>query len=447
MRQLIAALMITVIAPAIDAGEWTRFRGPNGSGIAADTSVPVRWSETENLLWKTPLPGPGTSSAIVSGGRVYLTSWSGYGDDPLSEDTGRMEDLKRHLLCVDRADGTIVWNSTVDAVMPEDRFDGYLREHGYATNTPVTDGNRIYVFFGKTGALAFDLNGKQLWHVNLGTESTGRRWGSGASPVVYGDLLIVNASDESQTIYALDCSTGKEVWKAEASSLDLVFNTPILIDLPNGRTELILAVPGGRGASSPGEIWGLNPDSGKLIWLAKAELPGNTAPSIVSDGDIMFCLGGRNGGSFAVRAGGRGDVTDSHVLWTGRAASYVPSPVYHDGYLYWVSDQGVFHCVDARDGSIVSRGRLIDGGGSGRGGRPFYASMVLAADRLYAVSRRAGTYVIAARPDFEQLEQNIFESDTSDFNATPAVSDERMYLRSNEFLYCVAETSASHQAR
>jgi outer membrane protein assembly factor BamB len=342
-----------------------------------------------------------------------------------------MEDLRRHLLCIRREDGKVVWSKAVDAVLPEDPYGGLgIPEHGYASNTPVTDGEAVFVFFGKSGVLALDMAGNQLWQADVGHESSNRRWGSAASLMLHEDMVIVNASEESQSIRALNKATGEEVWKAEASALELAYGTPVLADLDDGRKELVIGVPY--------EVWGLNPDTGKLNWYAETRLDGNISPSPITRDGVVYVLGGyRSTGSVAVRAGGKGDVTDTHVLWTSRNTSYIPSPVLHQGKLYWVSDQGIAYCADAATGEAVYRERLprVEGG---RGmGKLFYASVVLADERLYAVSRRGGTYVLAAKPEFEMLARNKFTSDDTDFNASPAISDGQILLRSNQFLYCV----------
>jgi len=213
------------------------------------------------------------------------------------------------------------------------------------------------------------------------------------------------------------------------SSLELSYRTPLLVPLNDGRKELVIGVPY--------EVWRLNPDTGKLNWYAENGLDGNIAPSPVADGGIVHIFGGyRNTGSMAVRAGGKGNVTDTHVLWTGKDASYVPSPVIHKGKLYWVSDQGIAFRADAKTGETVYRERLIRRAGRG-GGKPFYASAVLTGDKLICVSRRGGSFVLAAKPQFEQLAHNEFASDDSDFNASPAISDGQLFLRSNHYLCCV----------
>lgn len=416
-------------ASLLPAGEWPQFRGPSGLGATSDTELPLTWSESENLKWKTELPGPGSSSPIVCGDRIFVTCYSGYGTE--RGDSGNIEDLQRHLLCLERNDGSVIWSRVVKAEMPEDPFSGLgIPEHGYATNTPVTDGQRVYVFFGKTGVLAFDLEGNQLWKADVGRESSNRRWGTAASPILYKQMVIVNASEESQSIRALDKMTGQEVWKAEGTALELTYATPAIVDLDDGRRELVIGVPF--------EVWGLDPDTGKLNWYAETSVQGNVAPSPIAKDGIVYVMGGFPGtATVAIRAGGKDDVTGTHVLWTSRDSSYVPSPVLHEGNLYWVNDQGYAFCVDAATGERRYRERLSEGpGGMGRG-KPFYASVVLADDRLYAVSRRGGTYVLAAKPEFGLLAHNRLPSDQSDFNASPAISDGQIFLRSNRFLYCI----------
>ena len=422
--------LLSFIVPAhpLAGADWPQFRGPDGLGISADANVPVRWSESKNLKWKTSLPGPGSSSPIVWGRHVFVTCYSGYG---LSRDNpGDIEELVRHLLCIDRESGKVVWTRSVKAEMPEDAFAGMgVPEHGYASNTPATDGERLFVFFGKTGVLAFDLDGKQLWQVGVGKESSNRRWGSSASLTLYKDMVIVNASEESQSIRGLDKATGKEVWKAEAASLELSYGTPLLIPLAGGGKELVIGVPY--------EVWGLNPDTGKLRWYAETDLGGNVSPSPVAAGGIVYVFGGYpRTSSVAIRTGGKGDVTDTHTVWASKDSSYIPSPVVHQGRLYWVSDQGITYCADAKTGETIGRKRLSRTSG-GRGGKPFYASIVLAGDKLISVSRRGGTYVLDAKPELEQLAHNQFESDESDFNASPAISNGQLFLRSNRYLYCV----------
>ena len=184
--------------------------GPNGSGVADDKeSTPTIWSETENLKWKVPLPGAGVSCPIVVGNRVFVTCYSGYGLN--QDEPGDIKNLVRHLVCVDRITGKTLWQKSLPSSVPEDPFSGMgVPQHGYASHTPTSDGKNVYVFFGKSGVLAFDLEGNQLWEKSVGKGSDDRRWGSSSSPIVHEDVLIVPAGAEGRALIGLNKNTGEE---------------------------------------------------------------------------------------------------------------------------------------------------------------------------------------------------------------------------------------------
>ncbi len=244
-------------------------------------------------------------------------------------------------------------------------------------------------------------------------------FGSGASPILYKNRLIVTAAAESESIRALDKMTGKELWKSESSSLSRSYCTPVIVKNKNGEDDLVISVPY--------EVWSLNPDTGKLKWYAETKVDTNSCPSLVTKDGIVYVIGGRSGGRAAIRLGGKGDVTKSNVLWSTNGGSYVSSPVLYKGNLYWINDRGVAYCVDAGTGKEVAKKRI---------GGQFYASLVLIKDKLYAVSRFSGTYVLDATPSLTQVAHNEL-SDESDFSASPAVSDGQLILRSDNYLYCL----------
>lgn len=410
------------------AEDWPRFLGPKGTPVVPDAAVPLTWSSRENLRWKVTTPGPGSSSPIVTGSRVFLTCWSGYGD---TEDARDLSLLKRHLLCLDLESGRKLWEAVIPSLAEEDPWQGFLTEHGYATHTPVTDGTHVYVFFGKSGVFCFDMQGTQVWHTQLGTGSGRNRWGSGASPILHGSSLIINASDESRAFYALDKTTGREIWKAEGDAIGMAYGTPTLIESA-GRVDLLIALAD--------EVWGMNPSTGKLRWFATHRLPGNVSPTIIHDGTTAYLFGGYpTAGSAAVKLGGTGDVTQSHLSWTTNSSSYVPTPLLHEGRLHVVNDAGFALCMDAATGREIYRERVIESGGGRGRGKPFYASPVLVGDRLYCVSRRAGTYVIAARPEFAKLAHNTLDDDDSAFHGTPAILPDGLLLRSDRALYRIGQ--------
>ena len=271
--------------------------------------------------------------------------------------------------------------------------------HGYASSTPASDGERLYVFFGASGIYCFDLDGKELWHKEVGKGT--RNWGSSNSPVLYKDLVIVNASVESNSMYAFDKLSGKEVWRTKEISSS--WNTPVLADAPQG-PELVVNI-------SPAVI-GLDPGSGKELWRVKG-FGGYVCPSVVVHKDVVYVV---RGSSLAIKVGGRGDVTDSHVLWRGKGSSVISSPVYHNDRLYWLSRSDCLSCIDAKTGESVYRQRLSKGG-------EFFASALAADGKIYCVSRFSGTYVIAEGTKFQELGLNTFADDKSRTNASPVVHD------------------------
>lgn len=416
-RVVLVTALIGAAAGGASAEDWPRFRGPDGRGIGG-SAVPQRWGDGLNVRWRTPLPGGGSSSPIVHGDRVYVTGWSG------GQGGGA---LARYLLAIDRTDGRIAWRRDVAATGADDAYQGYLTEHGYASSTPVTDGRTVVAFFGKGGVVAWDRDGTELWRADVGQESSNRRWGSAASPVIVGDRVIVSAAEESQSLQAFDLRSGKRLWKSEASALELAYGTPVPVTLDDGSVELVLAVPE--------EVWGLDPATGKVRWFATTALTGNVSPSVVVDGTTVYVFGGfRSAGSLALRAGGRGDVTKTHVLWTSRSSSYVATPVLHEGHLYWIDDRGQAHCISAQTGQQVYRERVE---GLEGGGRPVYASPVVSGGRIYVVSRWNGTLVLPAEPRYELLGRNAFSDDTSDSSGTPAISNGELFIRSGKYLTCI----------
>ena len=398
------------------AGDWLQFRGPGGLGVSEEKNLPTEWSSEKNIAWQADLAGPGASSPIVVKDRVYLTCYTGYG---IEVGKGEQKDLRRHLLCFDRKTGKQLWAKEFEPKLPEHEYQGEGSYHGYAASTPTSDGDRLYVFFGKSGVFCFDLDGQQLWQASVGEGTNG--WGSGTSPVLFGKLLIINASVESGSLVALDKLTGDEVWKAEG--INSAWNTPLLVE-GKGRKELIV--------STESRLRSFDPESGKPLWDADG-VHRYVCPSVVAHDNVVFAIGGGHT-SLAVRLGGSGDVTESHGLWRQKSGSNVGSPVYHDGHLYWVSDGGgLMCCQNAQTGEFVYQERLEPRPGN------IWSSPVLADGKLYLVSQHDGTYVVAAQPKFELLAHNKFADDDSRTNASPAVHGGQLLLRTDKRLYCIGQ--------
>lgn len=390
------------------ADDWPQFRGPGGQGISTGKDLPITWSETENMAWSVKLPGAGASSPIILGDRLYVTCYSGYG---VERGAGNMDDLKLHVVCMNKVTGKQVWKKTIPPILPES---SKVRDHGYAAATPATDGKHLYLFFGKTGVIKMDLKGKLIWQKSVGTKVHG--WGCGTSPVLYKNLVIVNASVESGSLVALNKDDAKEAWRAYGMKES--WNTPHLVTLASGKQELCVHIKD--------QVFGFDPGTGKELWRCKG-VPDYVCPSIVSKDGIVYVIGGRRSRSMAIKAGGRGVVTDTHKVWEQMVGANVSSPVIHDGHLFWVSDRNTrAYCLRLSDGKIMYDERFP--------AQP-YASSTLADGRIYVVSRRGGAFVMAAKPSFQILARNRLE-DRSIFDASPVISDGRIYLRSTQALYC-----------
>ena len=407
---LIATFFTIPFVQSSSADDWKNFRGPGGQGYSSETNLPAKWSDNENLTWKISLPGAGSSSPIALGDKLYVTCYSGYGIQP---GEGRLDDLKLHLVCVNSKDGNIEWDTKIDPRQPESKS---VRDHGYAAATPATDGKHIYVFFGKTGVVKFDLNGKKIWQTPVGDGVHG--WGCGTSPVLYKNLVIVNASVESKAVVAIDKESGEEKWRVK--SMNASWSTPHLVDV-GGKQELVV--------NSKDEILAYDPATGDELWKCKG-IPDYVCPSIVSHQGVVYVLGGRSSMTVAVKAGGKGEVKE---FWRANVGANVTSPVVYDDHLYWVSDRNsVAYCLKLSDGEVVYQERVDS--------QP-YASSVIADGKIYVVTRRGGTIVLAAKPEFEELAHNNL-TDRAQFNASPIVSGEKLYLRSDQNLYCIAKTDS-----
>ncbi len=406
MRTLFLPILLSLCLP-LTAADWPQFHGPGGKGTA-EAKLPDTWSDTENIVWKTPLPGVGASSPVIVGGKLFLTAGVGGADD-----------VVRHVICCDAATGKILWDKTVESELPEQ---GKIREdHGYSSATPVANSTHVFVFFGKSGVFCFDHSGKQLWNKKVGSELNG--WGSAASLTLHQKTVLVNASVESESLVALDQATGQEVWKA--GGIKESWHAPVLAPGAGGKSEVIMALAG--------EVQSFDAVSGKPLWQCKTGIAWYMCPlPLVKDG-IVYAVGGRSGvGGLAVRLGGSGDVTASHRLWTLQKGTNVPSPVIQGGHLYFAHENlALVHCVDLKTGDFVYSERLEPNPGQ------IYASPVLVGGKIYFMGRGGQSVVVSAEPKFKVLSSAILENGRGVFNASPAISGDRLFIRSNKFLYCI----------
>jgi outer membrane protein assembly factor BamB len=419
ITNLALSILVLSLASPATAEDWIGFRGGTHYGIAAAEGLPVSWNDNENIVWKHELPGLGSSSPIVVGNRLLITCYSGYAES--IDAPGEMDNLRRHIVCVDKKSGDLLWNTTIEPVLPESRYKpGNDSRHGYASSTPTSDGERLYVQFGKNGVYCLDLDGNQKWRADVGDGTHG--WGSGASPLLVDDLLIVNASVESGALIGLDKRTGREIWRTE--EIKKCWSSPVLVQNQEGH-EVVLNLPR--------KLAAFDPATGAQLWHCDGIPDSYVCPSPIVHEGVVYAIGGRENTAIAVRPGGRGDVNETHVLWRTNKGSNVSSPVFADGNLFWLHEsRGIAYCLDAATGAVKYEQRLRPRPGL------IYSSATAADGKLYALSQENGAYVLAANPNkLEQLAVNTFESDTTRCNASMVIIDNRLYLRTDKAVYCL----------
>jgi len=439
------------------ARDWAGFRGRHHDGLAQHATPPTTWSTDENLAWKLALPGPGASSPIVVGSRVFVTCFTGYGGH--LDDGGDRKELVHHLLCIHRDTGAVLWSHDTAAPLAKDARRMQLSEHGFASPTPTSDGTLVFAYLGDAGTIAVNMDGELVWKAGLGRLRKGRpkptnsvvrngqtlslRWGTAASPILYKHLLFVNASEQSNSIRALNKKTGELVWKRESANLEGSAVTPALAGQAED-TVLVIAFGG--------TVWGLDPESGDLLWECETGTRGGMSATPVADADLVYTFGGQ-GQSFALRyqrtlkptraaessqttqegSGEPEPPRSPRVAWTS-ANLGIPSPTLYRGKIFLVSTQGIATCLDAGTGEVLLEKHRL-GGRTGK----LYSSPVIANGRLYVTSQRRGTFVYRADKGLKLIARNEL-GDDSKFNGSPALSGNQLFLRSDTFLYCVAAT-------
>jgi outer membrane protein assembly factor BamB len=428
------------------AGEdWPQWRGPSGNGVSSETDLPTNWSVDSNIVWKAALAGLGGSSPIVMGDRVFVTSQIGNAavrggshpqlarDDPslVAEENpmgGRrsepQEDTSELFLVIEafnRSNGNKFWEYRVLATGP---FPELHEKHNLATPTPITDGEHLYAWFGNGLIVCLDMKGNLLWSRHIGQEYSPFQiqWGHASSPVLYKDLIILLCDhDRASYLLALDKRTGKEQWKKDRGTGRVSYSTPLVFPGPF-RDELIV--------NSSERIDAYNPLNGELLWHVGSPRQSPIPSPVFHDSVIYMSRGYRNSDFLAIRPGGIGDITESHILWrTPTGASYVPSILYYDGLLYMSSDIGMVTCAEASTGEQVWRQRLHG---------VFFASPAAADGKVYFVSETGETFVVRAGREPHILARNNLGER---FIASPAISGGHLFLRSDENLFCIGKTT------
>jgi outer membrane protein assembly factor BamB len=434
----------TLSADASADAHWAQWRGPSGQGYSDDDRVPLRWSETENLLWKTDLPGYGNSTPIVWGDRIFLTAASNSGVSAKS----KPRPDERYLLCLRASDGKLLWQRTV---YKSDNLNPTHEWNGYASASCVTDGTHAYAFFGTPGLFCYDFDGNLVWKHTFGIFTTETGWGTGASPFLFEDLVIQNCDNDGakallpgrsanqaapMALVALDKKTGRLRWQTPRNQ-GRGYSTPRLITTPEGRLDLVLNGPHG--------VWGYDPRTGQERWHC-TRLSTNAAgkvdemekfgePMPVSNREVLFAVSGRPGPFQAIRLGGTGDVTKTHLVWEVRRKGHrdVASPILWQDRIYAADRYGFLTCHDASTGKVIYNERI-----PGRG--KALASPVAVRGKLLFLLDEGTTLVVEPGDTFKLAGSNkLGRSEELDFTASPAIADGRLYLRSQSRLYCIAE--------
>jgi outer membrane protein assembly factor BamB len=385
---------------------WPRWRGPSGQGLVAPGKYANTWSPTANVKWKVRVPGEGNSSPIVWGDRIYLTA---------SQNGG----ARLSLLAFSRADGRQLW----DARIPQSGVEYVHQKNGHASSTPVTDGRLIYASFGRHGLVAFDANGGIVWHRKFGVIDNYH--GPAGSPVLYKDRLFLYQDHEGSPsqrafVAAFDAATGRTIWETPRSET-VGWGTPVVITT-GGRDELVV--------NSQGRVAAYDPATGRELWMVRG-MTYEVIPTPVVGEDLVFASSGRAGPTFAIRPGGTGDVTRTHVAWsTPKGSPFVPSGLVHEGLLYLINDmQSVLTVYEARTGTLVYQGRL---GVAQREG--FSASPVAVNGELFFTNDEGETFVVKAGREFKLLHTNALGERTL---ASPALVDGVWYWRTASHLVAI----------
>jgi outer membrane protein assembly factor BamB len=402
---------------SIEAAEWPGWRGLNAAGIGTG-SPPVEFGPAQNLRWQTELPGRGHSSPVVWNDRIFVTAAIGPDEPPALA-----------VLCLNRHDGSLRWQAAADRARG-----GMHDKNSYASPTVATDGRRVFAFFGSAGLFCFDIDGQPLWHAKF--PSLDHRWGFGGSPVLFGDMVIVVADGESESaIVAFDQTSGQQRWRTERPSQGS-WSTPVFVSVDvDGQPRVEMVVNGTtREPSGEGLVIAYDPLIGDERWRVRGTETFVTPTTLVCNG-LVYSLSGRNGPIIAIRPGGQGDVTDSHVVWKlSRGGPYIPSAVAYRNRLFVLGDAGRLACYNAGNGQEMWNARL-------RGN--FTSSLVAADGRLYATNEAGIVYVVAAGDEYSLLARNDMGARCY---ATPAIVDGELLIRTDEAMLCFADAAADAPA-
>ena len=410
---------------------WHHWRGPYATGVAANANPPTTWGETENIRWKIAIPGTGHATPIIWGDKVFIQTAIEAKETESEEDSNpfggffgekKGTTYKFDLLAISRSDGSVIWQKTLREITPHE---GTHEDATFASNSPVTDGEYIYAYFGSRGLYCVDMMGTVKWETDVGTMYKRNTFGEGSSPVLYDNTLVIVQDHEGDSfITALDKRTGDVLWKTERDERTTWFS-PIIVD-NNGKPQVI--TPGTNRVRS------YDLATGELLWDGKG-LTRNSIPSPVAAGEFVYLMSGFRGNVLQAISltSASGDIADSDaIVWEfNRDTPYVPSPLLSEGIIYFLkSNGGILSAFNTKTGTAYYGPERL------KGISGVYASIVGAADRLYIAGRNGVVNVVQQGPEFKILAENRLDDS---FNASPAIAGSELYLRGAQYLYCIAE--------
>ncbi len=425
-RTLFAGALVGLMAGVVAlAGDWTRFRGPEGKGLADHVAVPARYSPDRNCRWKVELPGPGASSPAVRDGRIYLTCYKGTNRWERETDFSK---FGLSAVCLDSS-GKTLWSKEIPHTPEQLRGgSGGTRWHGYATGTPLVDELGVYMNFGPNGFYALDHDGNERWKVDLGGQRVG--WGHGTSPVAHKELVIVNASLEAGKLIAYDRTSGKEVWETDIDSRS--WSTPVIARV-GSQEQVILLVRNG--------IAGFDPSGGERLWYVEGARDYTTTSPVVEDGVVYYSLRNTHGGLLTMALKLK-ENAEPETLWSNdRVGAVCGTPLLWKGRLYWSMVDGRtprqqrgFYCADAATGKILYHAKPDPMP------ETIYASPILAGGKIYFQSLQKGMYVLESGDQYNLLAHNAWDQGERRATATPVpLGDDALLIRIDEMLYCLSE--------
>ncbi len=403
----------SAISP-LSAANWPAWRGPTNDGVTEETDLPLTWSPSEHVKWKTPLAERGNSTSVIWEDKIFLA---------------QAAKEKRQLLCFDKKSGRQLW----EAGTSWSRAELTHSTNPYCSSSPVTDGERVIAFFGSAGLFCYDLEGKELWsRTDLGEQR--HIWGYGSSPVLAGEKVFLNFGPGAKTtLFCFDKVTGKTVWERDEPGNDSgegsgkkwlgYWGDPVLQKVGE-REELFMTYPG--------RVASFDPATGKDWWICEGLTPLIYNTPLYADG-VVYAACSYNGSAMAVKAGGNGNVTGSHRVWyLPKVQQRIGSGLIHEGHYYILTDGGIAECRDLKNGQMVYQERLKGPGLTSQN----WSSLVRSGDKLYAINQGGDAFVWKAAPKFELLATNSLGER---FIGSIAVSDGCLYLRSYQHLWCIAK--------